>query len=67
MYENMYIEPQGDGFEIDSKDLKWVANLSQQERFKNALGLTDKGKEETGKVILEPLQKRVLDELLKSL
>ena len=58
-YESMKLTFFKDRFEIAADDLKWANWLEPQDRFGNALGLTDKSMTKLRKIITAPIIRRL--------
>ncbi len=58
-YESMKLVFFKDRFEIAADDLKWANWLEPQDRFGNALGLTDKSMTKLRKIITAPIIRRL--------
>ncbi len=58
-YESMKLVFFKDRFAIDDDDLKWANWLEPQDRFENALGLTDKSMTKLRKIITAPIIRRL--------
>ncbi|HDZ13273.1 MAG TPA: hypothetical protein ENH60_00050 [Pricia sp.] len=58
-YESMKLTFFKDRFEIAADDQKWIDWLEPQDRFENALGLTDQSMTKLRKIITAPIIRRL--------